>query len=98
MGYLVGTNLENLYRIMRNDILRRLKILEGHLRKVRQMVEDDAYCIDILHQSFAVRNGLKKVDELILEQHLHSCVVQKLKKGNPTAIDEVLEVFKKVNK
>lgn len=52
--------------------LHRLKIARGHLSKVISMLEDDAYCIDILHQSQAVQKVLKEVDNLILENHLQT--------------------------
>ena len=77
-------------------ILHRLKIARGHLEKVIQMVEKDSYCIDILHQSQAVRAGLKETDNLILENHLKGCVADAIGKGNKEdAIKEIMEGFKK---
>lgn len=80
----------------KKSIINRLKITEGHLRKVREMVEKDAYCIDVLHQSQAVEAALKEIDSLILNNHLNTCVVDAIKKGNSKeVIDEVMAVFKK---
>lgn len=80
---------------MNKDIMHRAKIIEGHLKKVIKMVEADDYCIDILNQSLAVQNALKKLDEKILENHLNCCVVEKIKNGEAKeASREVLEVFK----
>lgn len=77
-------------------ILHRLKIARGHLEKVIQMKETDAYCIDILHQIQAVQEGLKGTGNLILENHLKTCVSEAIKKGNSDeAIAEVMEVFTK---
>ncbi|MDP3994799.1 MAG: metal-sensitive transcriptional regulator [bacterium] len=77
-------------------ILHRLKIAQGHLGKVIQMVESDDYCIDVIHQSQAVQGALKEVDNLILENHLNSCVANALNNGKKgQALAEVLEVFKK---
>lgn len=77
-------------------IANRLKIAEGHLRKVREMVEKDAYCIDVLHQSQAVEAALKEIDSLILNNHLNTCVVDAIKKGrSKEVIDEVMAVFQK---
>lgn len=77
-------------------ILHRLKIAHGHLNKVIKMVESDDYCIDVLHQSQAVQKALKETDNLMLENHLKSCVTDAINSGNQDeAIKEVLEVFKK---
>ncbi len=79
-----------------NIILHRLKIAKGHLDKVIDMVSKDAYCIDVVHQSIAVQSALKKVDELILENHLKTCVADSIKRGeSEVAIKEVMEVLKK---
>lgn len=77
-------------------ILHRLKIAQGHLKKVIQMLEDDQYCIDILHQSQAVQSGLKETDSLILENHLKNCVVDHIQKGQiKTTIEEIMKIFRK---
>jgi len=79
-------------------IIHRLKIALGHLRKVTQMVENDEYCIDILHQSQAVQKAIKETDNLILENHLKTCASDAIRKGkSEQAIAEVMEVFKKKN-
>lgn len=79
----------------RQEAVKRLKVIEGHLKKVRQMVEENAYCIDILQQSLAVQNALKKVDELILDSHLHSCVIEAVGEKKKEKIEEILELFRK---
>lgn len=81
----------------KKESLRRLKIIEGHLKKVIEMVEEDKYCIDVLQQSLAVQNALKKVDDLILDSHLHSCVVRAFQKKSEKekAIRELLNVLKR---
>lgn len=79
-----------------NTTLHRLKIARGHLDKIIDMVSNDAYCIDVVHQSIAVQSALKKIDELILENHLKTCVADSIKKGeSDEAIKEVMEVLKK---
>ncbi len=78
-------------------ILHRIKIVQGHLKKVAKMIEDDEYCIDILHQSQAIQKALKEVDHLMLENHLQKCATEAIKHGkSDKAIQEVMEVFKKV--
>ncbi|MCL5970011.1 MAG: metal-sensitive transcriptional regulator [Patescibacteria group bacterium] len=76
-------------------ILHRLKIVRGHLNKVISMVEKDEYCIDILTQSQAVRKAIEEIDALLLENHMNSCVINHIKKGNATeSINEIMKVFK----
>jgi DNA-binding FrmR family transcriptional regulator len=80
----------------KSQIVHRLKIAQGHLAKVIKMVEGDAYCINVVHQSLAVQAALKKTDEVILENHLKSCVADSIKQGNSDeAIAEVMEVLQK---
>lgn len=82
----------------KKDVLHRAKIIEGHCKKVVKMIEEGAYCIDILNQSLAVQNALKKMDEALLKNHLNTCVVQQIHDGKAKeASAEVLEVFKRRN-
>lgn len=78
--------------------LHRLKIARGHLDKVINMAQSNAYCIDIIHQSQAVQSALKEIDNLILENHLNTCVISQIKKGETTqSISEIMKVIKKHN-
>lgn len=80
-------------------ILHRLKIAQGHLKKIIKMVEEDTYCIDVIHQSQAVQRALEEADSVILENHLRTCVVNHIKKGNiDVSTDELMKVYKKRNK
>ena len=79
-------------------ILHRLKIAQGHLQKVIQMVETGQYCIDVIHQSQAVQRALEETDHVLLEHHLKTCVVDHIKKGEvDTSIQEIMNVVKKSN-
>ena len=69
---------------VKNKIIHRLKIAKGHLDKVIKMVDNDEYCIDVVHQSLAVQAALKKVDDLVLENHLKTCVADSIKKSEKT--------------
>lgn len=84
----------------KKETLRRLRIIEGHLKKVIKMTEEDRYCIDVLQQSLAVQNALKEVDSLILDYHLHTCLRTAFEKGKKRekAIKELLELFRKKSK
>jgi DNA-binding FrmR family transcriptional regulator len=80
-----------------DDPLQRLKTIEGHLRGVIRMLEEDAYCIDVIRQIQAVEAALNKVSGLILDQHLNSCVITAVKGEDPAerqrVLKEILEVF-----
>lgn len=77
-------------------VVHRLKIAKGHLEKVIKMVEDDNYCIDVIHQLQAVESGLKETGNVLLENHLSGCVADAMTKGKKEqAIQEVMAVFKK---
>lgn len=94
--YTDPNNLEFNMQYPKNKIIHRLQIANGHLSKIIKMVEGDEYCIDIVHQLIAVQSALKKVDEIVLENHLKGCVADSIKKGNSEeAIKEVMEVLKK---
>jgi DNA-binding FrmR family transcriptional regulator len=84
---------------MRQDLkkkaTRRLKIIEGQIRGVQKMVEEEKYCIDIITQSNAIKEALLGVDNLILENHLSSHVIEQIKSGKEEqATAEVLKVYK----
>ena len=83
---------------MENDnTIRRLKTVEGHLRGVIRMVEEDAYCIDVIRQIQAIDAALNKVSSMILEDHLNSCVITAIqgsdKKERERVLKEITEVF-----
>jgi CsoR family transcriptional regulator, copper-sensing transcriptional repressor len=83
-------------------ILNRLKSIEGHVRGIQRMVDDDAYCIDIINQNLAVQRALEKVNSLVLERHLQTCVTTAIQ-GDDAAergrvIDEILSVFETTGK
>ena len=78
-------------------ILARIRSVEGHMRAVAKMVEEDAYCIDVLRQTKAIQAALARVDALLLERHLGHCVSRALREGDAAdrerVIGEILDVF-----
>ena len=72
------------------DILRRLKSVEGHVRGVQRMVDEGAYCIDIVNQVLAIQRALKKVSGLVLDQHLHHCVTKAIQGTDDAEKEQVL--------
>lgn len=73
-----------------DDVLRRLKSVEGHVRGVQRMVEEDAYCIDVVNQIVAIQRALKKVSGIVLDDHLHSCVTDAMRGPDESAREQVL--------
>ena len=71
--------------------LRRLKTIEGHIRGIERMVEEEAYCIDIIRQIQAVQSSLNKINVQILEQHLNSCVITAVRGELPEERERVLK-------
>ena len=83
-------------------ITNRLKSIEGHVRGVQRMVDEGAYCIDIINQTLAVQRALEKVNSLILERHLQTCVTTAIQGDDPAererVIAEILNVFETTGK
>jgi len=79
-------------------LLRRLKIIEGQIRGLQRMVEEDVYCIDIITQTSAVKSALSSLEDVLLESHLSTCATNQMKKGNAEkARAEILKVYKLKN-
>jgi len=87
---------------MAETTLKRLKTIEGHLKGIIRMVEEDAYCIDIIRQIQAVEAALNKVSGQILDEHLNSCVITAIQGDDPKererVLKEISEVFEMANK
>lgn len=75
--------------------VRRLKLIEGQVRGLQKMIENDTYCIDVITQTSAVKQGLSNVEDLLLENHLGSCILKQVKAGRMNkAREEILKVYK----
>jgi DNA-binding FrmR family transcriptional regulator len=80
--------------IDKTKLVRRLKIVEGQIRGLQKMIEDDTYCIDVIAQTSAVKQGLSNVEDLLLESHLGHCLVNQIKSGQTEkATKEILKVY-----
>ena len=78
----------------KQDALKRLSYIEGHLGGIRRMVEEDKYCVDILKQTFAVKRAIQKLEARLLEGHLNSCVIDGVKEGREDEVlSELLELY-----
>ncbi len=79
----------------KQKLVRRLKIIEGQVRGLQEMVEKDKYCIDVITQTSAVKRALSSVEDDLMENHLSTCVVHQIKKGKQHAtVDEILKVYR----
>ena len=76
-------------------VLRRLRLLEGQVRGLQRMVEEDSYCVDVITQTSAVKQGLSNVEDLLLENHLGHCVAHQMRSGQVAkAKAEIIKVYK----
>jgi DNA-binding FrmR family transcriptional regulator len=76
-------------------VIRRLKLVEGQVRGLQKMVNEDTYCIDIITQTSAVKQALSNVEDLLLENHLEHCVVHQMQSGQiKKAGKEIIKVYK----
>jgi len=87
------------HKIMKKELkpraVRRLKIIEGQIRGLQKMVEEDKYCIDIITQASAIKEALSSVEDLLLENHLSTHVIHQIKNGQEQqATEEILKVYK----
>ena len=78
----------------KQKLVRRLKIIEGQVRGLQDMIGKDEYCIDVITQTSAVKQALSGIEDALMENHLSTCVVTQIKKGKEgTAIKEILKVY-----
>lgn len=79
------------------DLVNRARSIQGHLGAIVRMLEEDAYCVDIIHQTQAVQKAIDKLNAMLLEHHLQSCVTTAIRSRNPSererVINELLQVF-----
>ena len=86
----------------KQQLLNRLKSVEGHVRGVQRMVDDDEYCVDIIKQTLAIQRALEKFNSIILERHLQGCVTTAIRSDDTSererVINELLQVFETSSK
>ncbi|MGN0277488.1 MAG: metal-sensing transcriptional repressor [Hominisplanchenecus sp.] len=80
------------------SLITRLNRIEGQVRGVRNMVEEERYCVDILTQVSAIQSALNSFNECLLSSHIHTCVVEDIQKGNLEVVDELCHTIKKLMK
>lgn len=76
-------------------VVHRLKLIEGQIRGLQKMVENNTYCIDVITQTSAVKQGLSNVEDMLLENHLDHCVHHQMQSGQTAkAKNEIIKVYK----
>lgn len=80
------------------DLVNRLSRIEGQVRGIKRMVEEDVYCTDILVQVSAVNAALNSFNKVLLANHIRSCVVEDIREGKDETIDELVTVLQKLMK
>lgn len=88
------THEPNGAKASRNKLIRRLKIIEGQVRGLKDMIENDVYCIDIITQISAVKQALASVENALMENHLGTCLIEQIQNGKEkSAVSEILKVY-----
>jgi CsoR family transcriptional regulator, copper-sensing transcriptional repressor len=84
------------------NAVHRLKNVEGHIRGIERMLDEDAYCIDVIRQIQAAQAALNKISSMILEEHLNSCLITAVRGEDPSererVLKEISDVFDAANK
>jgi len=79
----------------KQKLVRRLKIVEGQVRGLQDMIEKNTYCIDVITQTSAVKQALSTIEDVLMENHLNTCVAHQMKKGQTQkATHEILKVYR----
>ena len=79
----------------KDALLRRLKIIEGQVRGLREMIEREEYCIDVITQTSAVKQALSGIEDAVMENHLATCAIDQVKAGEEEkATEEILKVYR----
>ena len=79
------------------NLIKRLNVIEGQVRGIKQMIENDRLCDEVLTQVSAVNHSLKSIGNVLLKNHLATCVINDLNAGNMDIIDDVVDLFDKLN-
>ena len=79
----------------KEKLVRRLKIIEGQVRGLQEMIEKDTYCIDVITQTSAIKQALSGIEDVMMENHLNTCAADQMQKGkSKKATEEILKVYR----
>ena len=78
----------------KKDALKRVNYIDGHLAGVRKMIEEDRYCVDVIRQTYAIRRALQKLEGILIDGHLRSCVPDAYREGrDEQMLEELKDLF-----
>lgn len=83
---------------LKKSLEKRLNRIEGQIRGIKKMVEEDIYCDEILHQIMSAKASLDGVSKELLKAHINSCVVRQIKEGKEEVVEELMVTIKKMIK
>ncbi|MBS0350095.1 MAG: metal-sensitive transcriptional regulator [Proteobacteria bacterium] len=83
---------------IKNNLILRLRRIEGQIRGITGLIEKDTYCDDVLNQITAAQSALNSVAKLLLEQHLNTCLIDRIQKGDHSVISELMLTMNKLIK
>lgn len=86
------------YEDVKEHAQKRINIIKGQLDGLQKMIEQDEYCIDLLYQSLAIQNSLRSLDSVLFERHLKTHVAHQFRNSEEEAINELVTLFKRINK
>lgn len=79
----------------KNKLVTRINKLIGQMNGIKKMIEDDRYCDDILIQLSAIDKSIKSLANVILDNHMHTCLIENIENGNYEVINEIIDLFKR---
>lgn len=79
----------------KNKLVTRINKLIGQMNGIKKMIEDDRYCDDILIQLSAIDKSIKSLANIILDNHMHTCLIENIENGNYEVINEIIDLFKR---
>ena len=82
----------------KKNIKTRINKIKGQLDGINKMIDDDRYCPDILIQLSAITSAIKSLSTIILDDHLHTCLIKSIQNGDESSIDEITDLFKRFTK
>jgi DNA-binding FrmR family transcriptional regulator len=83
---------------VQKSMLDRLSRVEGQIRGIKKMIENETYCDDVINQIEASRSALKSIEMVLLESHINNCVVDQIREGDQEVVGEILATFKRMVK
>jgi len=83
---------------VKEDLSTRLARIEGQVRGINKMIQNDEYCDDVLNQITSIQSALSSVSNILLENHIKTCVIESIEKGELSVINELMGTIKKMKK